>query len=369
MKNINRKIFPISLLPLLSLILLLITGPLTRVIFAHVTTTTLPFLASVDTMKVSRDTETRPLSQQEIMQIVKMTASLHTNYITVDTDWEYPAYMQEWITAIRVTGNHIWFRGHPNQWENSNGAEGLMTPGMYEETEQQFILAHPNFFQPGDIFDPCSEPEDGHYWEARYGTQWTSNAPNVATHAFNLFLRGTTDVANAAFQQLGINGVITTVHSTNSFFASQPGELEAATVAQFGYLTVDSYPEQSTTDAQTAVYARVSELQRIEQLWHVPIIIGEMGYSNNVQVDDQTQQRVLTAELAAIVQLPYVIGVNYWVGPGSSTDGGYTELIVQHNGVWHMRPAAADLTDFFHAEFMGDGPVEPAKPITHCFTS
>lgn len=369
MKNINSKFLPISLLPLLSLVLLLITSPLTRVIFTHVTTTTIPFLASVDTMKVSRDTETRPLLPQEIMQIVTMTAKMHTNYITIDTDWEYPAYMQEWITAIRATGNHIWFRGHPNQWENSNGVKGLMTPDMYEATEQQFILAHPGFFQPGDIFDPCSEPEAGQYWQLRYGSQWTSNAPNAATHAFNVFLRGTTDVANSAFQQLGINGVITTVHSTNSFFASQPGELEATTVAQFGYITVDSYPEQYTTDSQTAANARVSELQRIEQLWHVPIIIGEMGYSNDVQVDDQTQQRVLTAELAAIVQLPYVIGVNYWVGPGSSTDGGYTELMVQQNGVWHMRPAAADLTDFFAAEFKGDGPVEPAKPVLHRFTS
>src|SRR5437588_704350 len=52
------------------------------------------FFASIDTMKSSRDTETHPLSRQEITNIVELSASLNTNYITVDTLWDYPDYMQ-----------------------------------------------------------------------------------------------------------------------------------------------------------------------------------------------------------------------------------------------------------------------------------
>ena len=53
------------------------------------------FVASVDTMKESRDTETRPLSSTEILDIVRLSARINTNYITVDTHWDYPDYMQQ----------------------------------------------------------------------------------------------------------------------------------------------------------------------------------------------------------------------------------------------------------------------------------
>src|SRR5690348_15527148 len=61
---------------------------------------TMNFIASIDTMKVSRDTETRPLSPEEILDIVQLSASINTNYITVDTRWDYPAYLQEWVDAV-----------------------------------------------------------------------------------------------------------------------------------------------------------------------------------------------------------------------------------------------------------------------------
>jgi hypothetical protein len=305
-----------------------------------------PFIASIDTMKVSRDTQQRQLSQSEIADIVNLSASLHTNYITVDTNWDYPAYMQEWVNAVRAVHLHVWFRSHPNQWESDNG----MTPAEYEATEQAFIEQHPTLFQSGDIFDPCSEPEQGPYWQNEYNAHWVYNAPNNATRAFNSFLRDTTDVADKAFQHIGISGVITTIRSTNSFFATHPDVLEKATVEKFQRITVDSYPDTSTTDPATAAQARVEELRTIENVWHMPIVIGEMGYSNSISVDDQTQHQVLKAELAAISALPYVSGVNYWVGAGSNTAGGYTYIIAKNSGKWSLRPAASDLSAFYEAK-------------------
>ena len=308
---------------------------------------TLQFVASIDTMKESRDTETRPLTPGEISAIVRVAAGLQTNYITVDTHWDYPNYMQEWIAAVRASGKHVWFRIHPNRWEDDNGTTGIMTPAQYEAAEHSFILAHPSFFQPGDILDPCPEPEQGRYWNATFGQEWTSHAPNDATRAYNAFLRDTTDVADAALHQEGIYGVVTTARSINSFFASHPDVLEYATVEQFGYITVDSYPEKSTRDPAVATNARISELNAIEQIWHVPIIIGEMGYSNDVPVDDTTQQRVLGGELHALAALPYLAGINYWVGPGSNNAGGYTYLFVESNGTWRLRSAASELSALY----------------------
>jgi hypothetical protein len=305
------------------------------------------FFASVDTMKVSRDTATRPLSKQEITKIVDIYASLNTNYITVDTQWDYPDYMLQWINAIRLAKRHVWFRILPNQWENNNGSTGIMTPVQYLASERKFIQAYPSFFQSGDILDPCSEAEQGLYWKASYGQGWTNNAPNTATTDYNLFLRQTTDVADAALHQNSRDGVITTIRSINSFFASHPSVLERATVEKFGTITIDSYPDQDTLDPDVAVRARVDELKRIEALWHVPIVIGELGYSNSIPVDDVTQRAVLRAEFSQLQSLPYLKGVNYWVGVGSSTAGGYTYIITEKNNTWVLRPAAHDLAAFY----------------------
>jgi hypothetical protein len=310
-------------------------------------TTPLSFLASIDTMKVSRDTQTRPLSTSEITAIVKVSASLNTNYITVDTNWDYPGYLQKWINAIRATGRHVWFRGHPNKWENNNGATGIMAPAEYEATEQQFITSHPSFFRSGDIFDACPEPEQGLYWFATYGEKWTPHAPNTATRDYNAFIRDTTDVADKALHQQGIYGVTTTIRSINSFFASHPDVFEQATADRLGRITVDSYPEKDTTDPTVAAQARVSELETIENIWHLPIIIGEMGYSNHIDVDDATQQAVLKAEFDAIQSLPYLAGVNYWVGAGSNSAGGYTYILKKTGGFWSPRLAARDLSAFY----------------------
>jgi hypothetical protein len=336
---------------LLSLFMIAGAFPIMFISCAH--QSSLPFIASIDTMKESRDTETRPLSLSEIKKIVNLSASLNTNYITVDTHWDYPSYMKEWIDAVRATGRHVWFRSHPNQWEDDNGTSGVMTPAQYESAERAFILAHPTFFQPGDIFDPCPEPEEGLYWQATYGATWTNNAPNAATRAYNAFLRDTSDVADAAFHQVGINNVITNVRSTNSFFPMHPNILEAATVNKFGYITIDSYPDENTTNPIVAARARVDELNQIENLWHVPIIIGEMGYSNAIDVDDAQQRTVLQAEFHALSSLNYLAGTNYWVGAGSASAGGYTNLFVKLNGEWTLRQAAYQLGTFYQTKLNG----------------
>lgn len=306
------------------------------------------FLSSVDTMKFSRDTIRQPLSQQEITSIIKATALLNTSYITVDTQWDYPAYMEQWIRAIRAVKRHIWFRTYPRQWEDTGENGRVMTPAQYLLSERTFILEHPSFFQAGDILDPCAEPEQGLYWDATYGVNWTSNAPGTATVAYNLFLRQATNIADESLHQQGIVGVITTIRSINSFIATHPSVLEQATVDQLGVITVDSYPEQDTVIPAVAARARVAELNTIEALWHIPIVIGEMGYSNQLPVDDTVQQAVLKEEFAQLQSLPYLVGMNYWVGPGSATAGGYTYILTQRDTDWTLRPAAYDLATFDH---------------------
>jgi hypothetical protein len=75
-----------------------------------------------------------------------------------------------------------------------------------------------------------------------------------------------------------------------------------------------------------------------------------MGYSNYEPVTDTTQQAVLIAEFGAMGTVPYLVGINYWVGPGSVGDGGYTYVLEEVGGIWSPRPAAATLAAFFRYE-------------------
>ncbi|HEX4563303.1 MAG TPA: hypothetical protein VH115_02510, partial [Solirubrobacteraceae bacterium] len=77
------------------------------------------------------------------------------------------------------------------------------------------------------------------------------------------------------------------------------------------------------------------------------ILVGEWGYSNTLAVDDITQAAVIQAEVGLFSTVPYLVGTNYWVGPGSSSAGGFTNIFVQEGGVWKLRPAANVLASFY----------------------
>ena len=310
------------------------------------------FIASLDTMKESMDSLNNPLTPAQIANDVNLSASLNTTHITVDTPYDDPGYAQQWADAIRAAGKHVWFRMSYDSWLGIYGAAATMTPAGYESAMRAFILAHASLFQPGDIFDPCPEPEQGAYWAAAYGPSWdwSPAPPNAATRESNAFVRDTSSVAAAAFQQIGVAGVNTTVRSMNPFIVEH--DLEPATVAQLGRVTIDSYPEAGTTDPATAARARVDEMNGIENQWRVPIVVGEMGYSTQALVSDAVQEPVLSAEFRALQGLPYLAGVNYWTGAGYAAPDRYngTRVFTGTVGAWTLRPAAVDLSAFFAAE-------------------
>jgi hypothetical protein len=306
------------------------------------------FIASIDTMKESKDSDSSTqLTDEQIANDIDLCASLNPTYITVDTHYDEDTYMARWVRAIRATGKYVWFRPGFVGW--GTGINGIMTPTMYLSKLRIFILTHPGLFQPGDIFDENAEPENGRYWDAMYGANWSSQAPNKATDDFNSFLVGLTDTADQAFQQLGIRGVITTIHSTDPWTAEHPGVLYPSTVRHMGNLvTVDAYPDENTTDPATATNEWVQQLMRI----HIArpsarILIGEMGYSNKLPVDDMTQATVLKEELNALSSIPYLAGINYWVGAGTDASGGYTHIFTGNAGHWSLRPAAYILASFY----------------------
>lgn len=314
-------------------------------------------ITAVDTMKDSRDT-CYPVSNQltpgVIAQGVNLCASLSVTHITCDVFYDYPDYLALWVSAIRATGKAVWFRSHWNTWEGNNGTSATMTPAQYLTATIAFLQAHPTLFQSGDILDACAEPNNSPYWVNTYGANYTNNAPNTATDAFNAYLLNLDTQMQTTLNNLGITGVNTKVRSLNSFWAKSINVLYPSTVAQLGNVTIDTYPEGSSTDPATCANARLAELQLVVAARPgVPIILGELGYSNAVTVTDDQQNAVLAAELAAVATIPTIIGMNYWVAQGSETSGGHTHLFGGVRGAWTLRPAAITLANFYQQQRLG----------------
>ena len=151
------------------------------------------------------------------------------------------------------------------------------------------------------------------------------------------------------------SGVATNVHSTDPGTAMKI--LRAGFVrSMHNLITVDAYPDQTTTDPIAAANDWARELARWHSTWlrrglSVSILLGEWGYSLGMNVDDATQQSVIQSEVSGpFRRAPYLVGANYWVGPGMAGDGGYTQILGPDGaGGWRFRPAAGVISSFYAA--------------------
>ena len=301
---------------------------------------------AIDTMKLSRDTLKRQISDAEIMAIVRQDAKLHLTHITADVYYDDPAYLGRWVRAIRATGAHVWFRSHWYAWETHRDRAGTLSPHDYIEATRHFLQQNIALFENGDIFDFCPEPENGAYWLRQYGSGWSWRNP-VAKTAFNSFVRSGVYMASSTLANRGRGAVLATAISVDDSIATRM--LSKPTVARLGMLTLDLYPEGRTRDPKVAARLLVAEIERVHRRWRVPILLGEHGYARDLPVDDLTQARVLDAELAALARLPYMVGMSYWADAGGVGYGGYTNLYTRAGGGWVPRAAARTLARAYAA--------------------
>jgi hypothetical protein len=346
------------------------------------------FIGSVDTMKLSKDQVTGGFTSDDA-QAVDLTASMAVTHITVDTPLEYPSVMAAWAQKIHNDGKRVWFRlgsfnGGNLAHGDSSRATGYKTPydgypefaPGYLTNLHKLMLAHPGLIRAGDILDGDSEVENSTWWKANYGCrvqQACTPCPDIAhmtsaaypcspVSEFNHFLQVMTQQENRDLVALGVspcatpsstNCVLTQAHSTDPGTAEH--ELSEATVKAMGNLvTIDAYPERKTIDPGAAAKKWLLNLQHWYEVWKargltVTVLVGEWGYSNKINVGDATQAAVIQAEIDAFQTVPYLLGTNYWVGPGWEGDGGYTQIFTHASGSWKFRPAAPEVSNFYAA--------------------
>ncbi len=303
---------------------------------------------TVDTMKESRDgASTNRLSPAQIQHTCNLIATMNVTHITVDTQYDYPDFMRTWVQAVRATGKKVWFRGNWNNWEGNNQQPADLTPNNYISKTVAFIGNNQDLFEDGDIFDPCAEPENSPYWINTFGQNWTSK-PN-ATDAYNNFIVQSSQDCGQAFDALNVQ-VETGMRSTNPWIASRPSVLYNSTVQQLGYVTIDAYPGQDTSlTPEQSLLAFQQEVMGVYNARNMPIVLGEFGYSIDAPTTNTQQLNVLQKWFDWIETLPWISGINYWVGPGYSNPGSSTTdcIFEGTTGDWRLRPAGEALKNMY----------------------
>ena len=271
-----------------------------------------------------------------------------------------PAYLGRWVAAIRSAGKNVWFRCHPIQWERDYGVTGMMRPADYLASMEQFILANPQLFRRGDIWDGCPEPENGKYWNETYSPEqfngWMYNgAPNAATTEYSQFFIDVTDRSEAAFATLGLSGIITTFRSTNGTVAQRHQTLHSEAVARMGCITTDSYTGQGSADPAVVAQSLIDELYAIRaardavpSTANLPIVLGERGYSTTIRPSDVEQAVVIAEVNRRLATVPFLKGDNYWVAFGED-DTENSRLFAGSRGGYTARPSAAAMQSHYLA--------------------
>ena len=267
-------------------------------------------IQSVSSMKETKDRVCNQRSQSFIEQWVATAKDLGVNYISVETPYDSPAcgdsvaYTKEWISVIRSYGLHVW---HRHSFLNFEGIynEPKNPSENYLQMIAGYIKANPDLFQPGDIFTPIPEPQNGgisQITECSQNTCMFSSAKD-----FNQWLRNAMDTSQNAFTTIGLSGRIKVGYfgfdgyvTWGSNNPNWHGILEDETIAKMGNITIDHYPEIVGSSME-------HDLDTLQKKYPgVPIIIGEWG----TIIDGNAVQQVIQTMSAA--KRKNVIGFNYW---------------------------------------------------------
>ena len=283
---------------------------------------------SIDTMKYSRDTAREKLNDSSfdavIDQQVSQIASTGATHVALATpyDEEFVPFLSRWVKAARKYNLHVWFRGNWSGWEGWFDYPKI-TRAQHLQKTRDFITKHTDLIQNGDVFSPCPECENGGPGDPR---------GNGDVNGHRQFLideyRATADI----FRNQG-KDVRTNFNSMNGDVARLVMDPET-TKSLGGIVVIDHYvPTPEKLAADIANIARVSGGK---------IVLGEYGVpipGIHPSMNDTQQAAWLSKSLELLTAQPDLVGINYWVSTGGSTQ------LWNENGTARM--AATTVKTFF----------------------
>lgn len=266
------------------------------------------YIQSIDTMKYSRDKAregaNNPRFQEVIDQQVKNIAQTGATHIAIGTpyDEEFAPFLKQWVDTARKYRLNVWFRGNLSGWEGWFGYPKI-TKEDHTKKIQEFIFRHPDLFKDGDIFSSCPECENGVIGDPRK----TKDVTGYREYIINEY-----KVADDAFITIG-KDVKANYFSMNGDVAKLIMDKET-TKQLGGIVVVDHYvatPEKLASD-----------IRALQESSGGNIVLGEFGApipDIHGNMNEVAQAEWITKALAEISQIPYVVGINYWVSNGGTT--------------------------------------------------
>ncbi len=282
---------------------------------------------SVDTMKYSRDLTAEKLEDasfdavidEQVHNIAK-TGATHIG-IATPYDEKFVPMLSRWVAAARKYNLHIWFRGNFSGWEGWFGFSKI-SRDEHARLTKQFILNHKNLFEDGDYFTACPECENGGNGDPRM---------NGDAEGHRLFLIREFNVANEAFASIG-KRVSPALHSMNYDVAKLIMD-KPTTRALGGIVAIDHYVQSPIKLAK--------DVREIAEYSGGSVFLGEFGApipDIHGKLSDEQQAVWLQDALNGLINEPSLIGLNYWVNVGGST-----ELWSENSA----KPAVNTLTTFY----------------------
>lgn len=266
-------------------------------------------IKSIDTMKYSRDMAREKNSDSSFDEIINRQissiAKTGATHVAIATpyDEEFIPFMRRWVSSARKNNLNIWFRGNFSGWEGWFGYPRITREEDLVKLEE-FILKNPDLFEDGDIFTPCTECENGGPGDPRLTGD---------IGGFRKFLIDEYMTSRLSFSRIQ--------KSVSSNFFSMNGDVanlimdQDTTKKLDGIVVIDHYvktPKQLSDDIKSIAHSSGGK-----------VVLGEFGVplpNIHGNLNEEEQKKWLEESTKLLSQIPELIGINYWVSVGGTTE-------------------------------------------------
>lgn len=266
-------------------------------------------IQSIDTMKYSRDIAREKNTSESFKQVietqVRNIAETGATHVAIATpyDEEFLPFLNSWVEAARSNNLNVWYRGNWSGWEGWFDYEDISREEHIKKSVE-FVNKNSDLFQDGDIFSACPECENGGPGDPR---------SNGDVEGHRKFLIDEYSALKNEFTKMGKN--------VKANFSPMNGDVaklimnKETTKALGGLVVVDHYvktPEKLNADIDFLAASSGGKVFLGEFGAPIPDIHGNMNESQQADWLDKAMKLITVNK--------NLIGLNYWVNVGGSTE-------------------------------------------------
>lgn len=264
---------------------------------------------SIDTMKYSRDLAREKLDDPSFDDVInrqaKDIASTGASHVAIATpyDPEFIPFLSRWVEAARDNNLKVWFRGNASGWEKWFGYKRISRE-EHQEIILNFIKNNGELFESGDIFTPCPECENGGEGDPR---------KIGGVEGYRQFLIDEYNASREAFRSIGKN--VQVGYFSMNFDVAKLVMDRPTTAALGGVVAIDHYVKSHDKLRR--------DLDEIVESSGGKIYLGEWGApipDIHGKISGEEQAAWIKAAFEVFKANNNVIGLNYWVNVGGSTE-------------------------------------------------